>query len=553
MLGSIFNLDLLTVGLAIAGTGLLGFTIYFNNKQSITNKTFLLMAIAVFFWSIFNYLSYQVKSPFAALWFLRGEIFFAVWHAFFNFQLFYVFPNEKIIFPKYYKFLLVPVVELTAFLNLTPLVFDHIVKYSPDGRLSEVANGPGIAVFGMIVLFLLLFAIYFLLKKTIKAQGIEKKQLRLMLIGAVTTLSLLLIFNFFLPAFFNNAQYISYGALFMFPFVLLSSYAIFRHHMFNIKVISTGILIFALAMGTLFEVVLSQDTVSLFLHFGVFLLVLGLGITLVYNVLREVRQREQLETLSRELGGANEKLKALDQARAEFITIASHQLRTPPATIKWYLSAAMAGDYGKLPPEVASVIEKAAITNNHLISLIEDMLNVSRIERGKMEFLFEPTKVEELASFAFEQLIPMAKIKKLDYTYTPPKKPLPEILADKEKLRQVMNNLIDNALKYTKLGTVAVSLFLKDNEIVFQVKDSGKGISPDEQNSIFQKYSRGKESIKQSAGLGLGLYVAKIIIDEHKGKVWAESNGEGQGSVFSFSLPVNSGLKQTTMVDLGAK
>ena len=210
----------------------------------------------------------------------------------------------------------------------------------------------------------------------------------------------------------------------------------------------------------------------------------------------------------------------------------------------------MNGDYGKLNKGVAEQLKKTQNTNNHLISLIEDMLNVSRIERGKMEFLFELTNVEELASFAYEQLIPMATDKKLKLSYVPPKTALPKIMADKEKLRQVMNNLIDNSLKYTKQGSVTVSLFKEGDEIKFQVEDTGKGISKEEQASIFQKYSRGKESVKQSAGLGLGLYVAKIIIDQHKGKIWAESKGTGLGSKFMFSLPINNGLKQTSLVDL---
>jgi signal transduction histidine kinase len=253
--------------------------------------------------------------------------------------------------------------------------------------------------------------------------------------------------------------------------------------------------------------------------------------------------------LYEQLKVANEELKVLDQARAEFISIASHQLRTPPATVKWYLSAALAGDYGKMNPEVAPVIEKAAQTNNHLISLIEDMLNVSRIERGKMEFLFELTDTEELAKFAYEQLIPQASNKKLKLTYTPPEYPLPKIMADKEKLRQVMNNLIDNAIKYTKQGQVGVTIFQFDDEICFAVKDNGKGIGQEDRKNIFQKYSRGKESIKQSAGLGLGLYVAKIIVEQHKGKIWAESDGEGKGSTFLFSIPIHNNLKQTTLID----
>lgn len=113
-----------------------------------------------------------------------------------------------------------------------------------------------------------------------------------------------------------------------------------------------------------------------------------------------------------------------------------------------------------------------------------------------------------------------------------------------------MNNLIDNAIKYTKAGSVNVSLLAENGQIIFQTEDTGKGITPEEADSIFEKFSRGKESVKQSAGLGLGLYVAKIIINQHKGKIWAESAGANKGSKFIFSLPIDNGLKETTLVDL---
>lgn len=247
---------------------------------------------------------------------------------------------------------------------------------------------------------------------------------------------------------------------------------------------------------------------------------------------------------------ANLKLKALDQARSEFITIASHQLRTPPATIKWYLSAILAGDYGQLGNEQKDIIEKTNRTNNSLISLIDDMLNVSRIERGKMEFLFEQTDLLPLVETTYEQLIPQAKEKKLNLIFIPPKTPLPTIMCDKEKIRQVMNNLIDNALKYTKQGSVTIKIHEENGYIKFEVTDTGKGIANVKEAEIFEKFKRGKESVKQSAGLGLGLYVAKIIIEQHKGKIWAESQGEEKGSTFAFSLPIKNDLKKTTLLDL---
>lgn len=242
---------------------------------------------------------------------------------------------------------------------------------------------------------------------------------------------------------------------------------------------------------------------------------------------------------------ANDQLKNLDKARAEFISIASHQLRTPPATIKWYLAAVLGGDFGAISEEVKKAIINAKMTNDSLISLIDDLLNASRIERGKLEFLFEPTDLIKITQITVDQLMPQATQKGLKLTFTPPKEQIPLIIADQEKLRQVINNFIDNAIKYTHTGFVKVEISKTDTDVILKVIDSGKGVNPADKEKIFDKYDKG--TVKTySNGLGLGLYVAKVVIDTHKGKIWVDSAGEDRGSAFCISLPIKSNLKEAT-------
>ena len=244
-----------------------------------------------------------------------------------------------------------------------------------------------------------------------------------------------------------------------------------------------------------------------------------------------------------QLEKTNEQLKILDQARSEFITIASHQLRTPPATIKWYLASILGGDFGKPSPEIAEQLTKVQFTNNSLIDLVDDLLNASRIERGKMEFSFGPVDLQNLTQITVDQLLPQAIMKKLKLIFIKPMEPLPQITADKEKLRQVINNMIDNAIKYTQKGEVKVTISQTATDLVLKVTDTGKGVAPDQLSHIFEKFDRGKDSVRHATGLGLGLYVAKVVIEQHKGKIWVESPGEGTGSTFIFSLPIKNDLK----------
>jgi signal transduction histidine kinase len=253
--------------------------------------------------------------------------------------------------------------------------------------------------------------------------------------------------------------------------------------------------------------------------------------------------------LYEKLKEANEQLKILDKARAEFISIASHQLRTPPATIKWYLGAVLDGDFGALTEELKAALQRTNVTNDAQIATIDDLLNASRIERGKLEFFFEENALEPVVTSLVEQMQPLAQMKKMTIEYTKPSVEYPKIMMDKEKVRQVLNNMIDNAIKYSKTGAIKVSLTKEDENLVVKVKDTGKGISKVELATLFNKYTRGHDSVTHATGLGLGMYVAKVIVEQHNGKIWAESDGVGKGSSFCFSLPLHSEVHATT-VDL---
>lgn len=346
-----------------------------------------------------------------------------------------------------------------------------------------------------------------------------------------------------MPWFGDYRFYSWMGQIFMLFLVLCSAYSIFKHRLFNLKVIATETFVVAAALILLVRFFISTDTVDRWLGGLLFVAVSIFGALLIRSVWKEVEQRQKLQSLTKQLATANKKLKDLDRARAEFISIASHQLRTPPATIKWYLAAIISGDYGRIQSKTKIALQKAQMTNNMLISLIDDLLNVSRIERGKMEFIFEATDFEALTEETVNELIPQAKMRKLKLIYNKPKVKIPDILADKEKIQQVVNNLVDNAIKYTRVGQVEVNLNQVGPNVVLSVTDTGKGMTFKESTSIFKKYTRTKDSQNHAAGLGLGLYVAKVIVAQHKGSIKGSSPGPGKGSTFEVHLPIKSNLK----------
>ncbi|MDZ7611997.1 MAG: ATP-binding protein [Candidatus Moranbacteria bacterium] len=238
------------------------------------------------------------------------------------------------------------------------------------------------------------------------------------------------------------------------------------------------------------------------------------------------------------LSGAYKKLRQLDEAKNEFISIASHQLRTPLTSIKGFISMIMEGDYGKLSASINRVLKKIYISNERLIKLVNDLLSISRIEAGRFTFNFRKNNLPQMVSKIMDTFELEAKEKNLRLTYHPPEKEMEDFIFDKEKLQEVISNLIDNAVKYTQEGKVEVSVKDNPEKARITVSDSGRGMAGNELEAVFEKFRRGSKSTSvDTEGTGLGLYVCQKIVTAHQGKIWAESDGPGKGSRFIVEIP----------------
>lgn len=322
-------------------------------------------------------------------------------------------------------------------------------------------------------------------------------------------------------------------------FVLVIGYSIVRYGLFDIETVtaqvSVGAILFLMVAQFLF-----RDTAgSSFLDPLMFLSVALVGYFLVRSVKRDLARKEELQEISDSLAKANERLKELDNTKTEFISIASHQLRTPLTAIKGYLSLLLEGSYGEIPSEVADVLGKMSLVNRGLVQLVEDLLNVSRIDAGRISYSFEPTSVEALIAERIDLFMPMAREKDLLFRIRLPKDPLPELMLDQGKIREAVSNLIDNAIKYTKRGFVEVSVEAVGSEAVrITVADSGIGFRKGEESGFFGKFIRTKDTTREYvSGTGLGLYVGASFVDAHGGRMWAESDGPGTGARFIIELP----------------
>src|SRR3989338_538684 len=242
--------------------------------------------------------------------------------------------------------------------------------------------------------------------------------------------------------------------------------------------------------------------------------------------------REEVEKAVSDLKKANARLQELDRAKSEFISIASHQLRTPLTIIKGYISMLLDGSFGKVTDQKGEPLEKVFVINERLINLVEDLLNVSRIEQKRMQYDFEATDIVDLMASVIDELAPNAKAKGLTLDLSKAEN-IPKIMLDADKMRQVIMNLVDNAIKYTNQGSVHVSLERQGKKIICRVQDTGIGLTAGGIAKLFEKFSRvGGSATQNTQGSGLGLFVAKKIVEAHQGRIWVESPGEGKGSTF---------------------
>lgn len=541
--------DLFALILTLASIGTLGFVVFLSDTRNSTNRVFLIFATATILWGSVNYLSYNLSNPQHALLVLRFAIFFAVWHAYSFYLLMNVFPSKKFEFSLKQKVIL-GISIFTSLFNLSPYVFSKIEKIGDGNGVAPTATGgPGISVFVLFVLFLIISGFYALLRRYNRGVGVERSQLSLLLIGSTATFMLLLIFNLVLPVFFSNVAYIPFGALFILPLIIFTSYAIYRYNLFDLKLVATEIFVGILSVIFFAKMISAPTNIDRVTEIVIFVSTIFFGALLVRSVKEEIEGREKIRLLAKRLSETNfslaktnEQLRIIDQRKSEFISIVSHQLRTPITAIKGYTSLILEESYGKFPDSMKIPLERIFISSDRLAKMITEFLNISKIEQGTMAYNIVPVDIGLILddlSDDFEQIV---EDKNLELHVHISNGDKYIALADEGKIRQILSNLIDNAIKYSQHGEI--NIFTKKdaerNIIEIKIVDTGIGLSQDDIHHLFGKFTRGSGGQGQNTeGSGLGLYVAKKMLESQNGKIWVDSPGPGKGSTFIVELPMS--------------
>lgn len=519
----------------IALSLLLGIWVYLSDRKNKINLFFFLLSLAMVLYLVASYVSHFSNNFELAL--ISKKLIYA------NISLFVIFAYFfSIYFPKEGKrhFLLDKVVVIVQLLFFVLIAFsDFLVKgIHFESWGTGVVWGVGKNIwYGVLVLFIFLIVAQFLIKY-FSLSSKKKLQIQYFVAGILVFSLLNLIFNIIVPLWQNTYKYYIYGNSSTIFFLGLTAYAIVKKKLFGIKVILTDFLIVTVAIILFANIFVSVNWLEYAWNTMIFLIFGFFGFFLIRSTWRRMRAREQIQRYAKKLQRANKRLQKLDQQKTEFISFAAHQLRAPLTSVRGFASLILDDSLGKTPPKVKDAVKNIFDSSTSMINSVEDYLNITRIEQDRMEYDMTTFDLYEVAQAVVDELQPHAYKKKIDLSISSDRNKSYNVRADQGKIKQVINNLVENAVKYTQEGGVKVYLShqRKRKMIRLSVSDSGIGMSRQTIKKLFQKYSRAQNT-EGIQGTGLGLFIAKRMVEAQNGKVWAESPGEGKGSTFYLELP----------------
>ena len=374
-------------------------------------------------------------------------------------------------------------------------------------------------------------------KYKILSDPLQKRQALFFLTGYFVSATIAFATNLILP-WFNYFTLNWLGQASTVFLVTFTFYAIVKHKLFNIKAVAAELFVGLLWVIFLIRTIVSTTGLDMLLNGGILLITIVIGLLLIKSINSEVKAREKIESLAASLETANLHLKELDQQKSEFVSLASHQLRGPLTAIKGYASMLLDDDFGPIDGQVRDAVDKMYQSTQDLVVVVGDYLDVSRIEQGRMKYDFTDFDMKELVATTITELRPNIARAKLETSFDYDSGGIFMVNADQGKIRQVVGNLLDNSIKYTPKGSIHVWLQKTlENKILISISDTGVGIRPEVLPGLFEKFTRAPDASKTNIlGTGLGLYVARKMVEAHGGKVWAESPGQDKGSTFHIEL-----------------
>jgi signal transduction histidine kinase len=542
MMGSIKE-DMLSLSLFLFITTavlFLGGVIFVHDPRAKAQRYFLFWIIFIVIWMVSSYLENEPGlSESARTLCIHLDFFFGPLAQAPLMLFVLAFTNPKI--SRWKELLSIVPIVACAVITWTPF---HVTDvYFSDSGAIQFTPGDGFLVFVVLTTLYFIVPVIMLFWHRRHATPQVKGQVTAIATGLALTSVILLTINLFLQDVLTVDEF-RIGIYSMIFFVLGVGYAIIRHEFLKVRFVVVEILLLGILSVILGRLVFSASLTEVLVNAASFMALLVLGLALTRSFLKEVQQRVMLQDLTKKLEvantrlkSANGKLKELDVLKTEFLSIATHQLRTPLAVTKGYISTLSEGMLGKLSPEQRKALVTVDQSNESLILLVNHLLDLTRIESGKLQVKAETVDLTATCAWVTNFLKPKAKEGGLTLTCVAPKEPV-VAKGDQEKFKEVVMNLVDNAVKYTPKGGVTVTIARDKKTATIEVKDTGYGLTEKDRQHLFEKFARGSASKNVKTSSGIGLYVVKKLVEAMNGTVVVESAGPGKGSAFTVRLPL---------------
>jgi len=516
-------------------TVVLGLLTLFKKPRDKINRSWFLVSCAVFLWTIGLFGTAVVDNREIALFCQRilyiGTILIPI--LFFNFTII-ILKREGRERKIFYGGCILAVIFLML------LFSKHFIVIASEKNVLDYWPVETGYFYWSFLFYFALYVIYsfVLLKKDSKKYaGVYQKQIQFVyyaaLIGFVGGST-----NFLLDFGLNIYPV---GNFFVSLYVVLVAYAVFKYQLMNIKFIATEILFGLVSIVLLVDLFIYKGSFPMLLLKLIILIVfLYLGTSLIRSVLREIEYREKVRKAYEVEKRASKELKRLNNVKNQFIMASQHHLRTPLTSMRGYLDLVLTGSYGEVPPRIKDALIRFEMSIRRLNKVINEFLDITQFQLGKeVVTLKEGVDLMPVFKEVQEELGYEAKARGLNLEFDIPDN-LPKIKADLEKLKIGMFNIVDNGMKYTQEGSIAVKVSVTGFNLLISVKDTGVGIPKEDQKGMFDRlFERGRDAMKvHGTGKGIGLYITSHIIKAHNGRIWAESEGRGKGSTFFIELPI---------------
>lgn len=518
----------------------LGIFVFLTKRESKVNQYFFLFSIAATLWGLamlfyrsmaglpdatsFARILYASAAtiPYSFLFFIR------------------VFPEEKYNLPRRSElYLLFPFLVVLA-ITLIPELLILGTSQTPGEEQVILFNVLYHAIFALYIVSYFSICYGLLLFKYLKFSGIQKQQISYVIVGTFIATIIGVSTNLLMPLL-GDFSLNWLGQVGIVAMIGGISHSILKHKLFNLKIVATQFIVYTLCVSLFIRVLISTSTSDLVVNLIFLIISVAIGFFLIQSVKEEVSQREKVEKLAVDLEHANDRLKEVDQLKSEFLSLATHQIRAPLTAIKGYTSLILEGDYGEVSESVKGAVDVIAKSCQNLVMIVNDFLDISRIEQGRMKYELSAFDLRAVAQQVLTELKPNIESAGLtcECNLGDGAEPI-MVYADLGKVRQVIGNLVDNSIKYTPSGSITIEVSTHNEVGRLKVSDTGIGISAEDIGRLFNKFTRAKDANKTNVvGTGLGLYVAKQMIEAQNGKIWIESEGVGKGSSSIIELPLN--------------